>query len=91
MAVEGGTVSHCYSFEICKFIGLMSLSRHSLWFAFSFKQFASTEFGICNIQLRIVDENCQSYGVQQCFDANLRKVKVTSLYRVGNSCNLFIN
>ena len=49
MAVEGWTVSHCYSLEIRKFIGFMSLSRHSVWFAFSFKQFSSTEFGICNI------------------------------------------
>ena len=49
MAVEGRTVSHCYSLEIRKFIGFMSLSRPSVRFSFSFKQFSSTVFGICNI------------------------------------------
>ena len=49
MAVEGGTVSHCYILVIRKFIDFMSLFRHSVWFSFSVKQFPSAEFGICNI------------------------------------------
>ena len=49
MAVEGGTVSHYYILVIRKFIDLMSLFRHSVWFSFSVKQFPSAEFGICNI------------------------------------------
>ena len=49
MAVEGGTVSHCYILVIRKFIDFMSLFRHSVWFSFSVKQFPFAEFGICNI------------------------------------------
>ena len=49
MAVEGGTVSHYYILVIRKFIDLMSLFGHSVWFSFSVKQFPSAEFGICNI------------------------------------------
>ena len=49
MAVQGGTVSHYYILVIRKFIGFMSLFRHSVWFSFSVKQFQSAEFGICNI------------------------------------------
>ena len=49
MAVEGGTVSHYYILVIRKFIDLMSLFRHSVWFSFSVKQFPSAEFDICNI------------------------------------------
>ena len=49
MAVEGGTVSHYYILVIHKFIDLMSLFRHRVWFSFSVKQFPSAEFGICNI------------------------------------------
>ena len=49
MAVEGGTVFHYYILVIRKFIDLMSLFRHSVWFSFSVKQFPSAEFGICNI------------------------------------------
>ena len=45
MAVEGGTVSHYYILVIRKFIDLMSLFRHSVWFSFSVKQFSSAEFG----------------------------------------------
>ena len=51
MAIEGGTVSHDYILVIRKFIGLMSLFRHSVWFSFSVKQFPSAEFGICNIYI----------------------------------------
>ena len=49
MAVEGGTVSHCYILVIHNFIDLMSLFRHSVWISYSVKQFSSAEFGICNI------------------------------------------
>ena len=49
MAFKGGVVSHSYSLVIRNFIDFMSLFRHSVRFAFSFKQFSSTEFGICNI------------------------------------------
>ena len=50
MAVEGGTVFHYnYILVIRKFIDLMSLFRHSVWFSFSVKQFPSPEFGIYNI------------------------------------------
>ena len=49
MAVEGGTVSHCYILVIRKFIDFMSLFRHSVWFSFSVKQFPFAEFGIYNI------------------------------------------
>ena len=56
MAVEGGTVSHHYILVIRKFIDMMSLFRHSVWFSFSVKQFPFAEFGICNIQLR-TDKN----------------------------------
>ena len=45
MAVEGGTVSHYYILVIRKFIDLMSLLRHSVWFSFSVKQVPSAEFG----------------------------------------------
>ena len=34
MAVQGGTVSHYYILVIRKFIGFMSLFRHSVWFFF---------------------------------------------------------
>ena len=43
MAVEGGTVSHYYILVIRKFIDLMSLFKHSVWFSFSVKQFPSAE------------------------------------------------
>ena len=56
MAVEDGTVSHYYILVIRKFIDLMSLFRHSVWFSFSVKQFPSAEFDICNIKLR-TDKN----------------------------------
>ena len=49
MAVEDGTVFHYYILVIRKFIDLMSLFRHSVWFSFSVKPFPSAEFGICNI------------------------------------------
>ena len=49
MAVEGGTVSHYCILVIRKFIDLMSLFRHSVWFSFSVKQFPSAEFDICNM------------------------------------------
>ena len=49
MAFKGGIVSHYYSLVVRNFIDFMSLFRHSVRFAFSFKQFSSTEFGICNI------------------------------------------
>ena len=49
MAVEGGTVFLYYILVIRKFIDLMSLFRHSVWFSFSIKQFPSAEFEICNI------------------------------------------
>ena len=48
MAVEGGTVSHCYILVIRKFIDFMSLFRDSVWFSFSVKQFPYAEFGIFN-------------------------------------------
>ena len=57
MAAQGRTVSHNYILVIRKFFGFMSLFRHSVWFSFSVKQFPSAEFGICNIKLRIADEN----------------------------------
>ena len=41
MAVEGGTVSQYYILVIRKFIDLMSLYRHSVWFSFPVKQFPS--------------------------------------------------
>ena len=56
MAVEGGTVSHYYMLVIRKFIDLMSVFRHIVWFSFFVKQFPSAEFGICNIYLR-TDKN----------------------------------
>ena len=59
MAVEGGTVSQYYILVICKFIDLMSLYRHSVWFSFSVKQLPSAEFGICNIWRRIADKKRQ--------------------------------
>ena len=46
---HSGTVSHYYILVIGKCIDYMSLSRHSVWFSFSCKQFSSAEFGICNI------------------------------------------
>ena len=64
MAVEGGTVSHYYILEIRKFIDLMSLFRHIVWFSFSVKQFPSAEFGICNIYL--------------CTDKTRRRVELSS-------------
>ena len=42
-------VSHYYILVIHKFIDLMSLFRHSVWFSFSVKQFPSAGFGIYNI------------------------------------------
>ena len=55
-STEGGTVLLYYILAhsllilvIRKFIDLMSLFRHSVWFSFSVKQFPSAEFGICNI------------------------------------------
>ena len=56
MAVEGRTVSQYFILVIRKFIDLMSLYRHSVWFSFSVKQFPSAEFGICNIKLRTTDK-----------------------------------
>ena len=49
MAVEVGNVSLYQILVIRNFIDFMSLSRHSVWFSFSVKQFPSAEFGICNI------------------------------------------
>ena len=49
MAVEGGTLSQYYILVIRKFIDLMSLYRHSVWFSFPVKQFPSAQIGICNI------------------------------------------
>ena len=49
MAFKGGIVYHYYSLVVRNFIDFMSFFRHSARFAFSFKQFSSTEFGICNI------------------------------------------
>ena len=46
-----------YILVILKFIDLMSLFRHSVWFSFSLKQFPSADFGICNIWLRTADKN----------------------------------
>ena len=37
MAFKGGVVSHSYSLVIPNFIDFMSLFRHSVRFAFSFK------------------------------------------------------
>ena len=56
MAVEGRTVSQYFILVIRKFIDLMSLYRHSVWFSFSVKQFPSAEFGICNIKLGTTDK-----------------------------------
>ena len=71
MAVEGGTVSHYYILVIRKFIDLMSLFRHSVWFSFSVKQFPSAEFGICNI---LLIRTAEELSYEQCFAANLRPV-----------------
>ena len=49
MTVEGRTVSYCHILVIRKFIHLMSVFRHSVWFSFSVKQFPFAKFGICNI------------------------------------------
>ena len=49
MAVEGETVSHYFILVIRKFFDFMSLFSQSVWFSFSFKQFSSAEFKICNI------------------------------------------
>ena len=49
MEAEGRTVFHYYILVIRKFIDLMSLFRHSVWFSFSVKQFPLAEFGIYNI------------------------------------------
>ena len=57
--VQGGTVSHYYILVIRKFIDFMSLFRHSIRFSFSVKQSPSSEFGMCNIWLRIADKNRQ--------------------------------
>ena len=51
VAIKGGTVSHHYILVIRKFIDFMSLFRHSVWFALSFKQFSFAEFRMCNIWL----------------------------------------
>ena len=92
MAVEGGTVSHYYILVIRNFIDFMSLFRHSVWFSFSVKQFPSAEFGICNIQLRIAAKNRRRVvrAIEQCFAANLRKVKVAPRYRAFRSSCDFI-
>ena len=76
MAVEGGTVSHYYILVISKFIDLMSLFRHSVWFSFSVKQFPSAEFDIFKvdtIQIFLVAKkdistcrNCSSVGCLKC-------------------------
>ena len=80
--VEGGPVSHYYILVIRKFIDFMSLFRHSVWLSFSVKQFPSAEFGICNIWLRTADKNRRRVDyrslIEQCFAANLTKVKVAS-------------
>ena len=57
-AVEGGTIFHYYILVICKCIDFISLFRHSVCFAFSFKQFS--------FALHMADENCQR--VQTGFD-----------------------
>ena len=49
MAVKGETVSHYFVLVISKFIDFMSLFRHSVWFALSFKQFSFAELRMCNI------------------------------------------
>ena len=54
MAVEGETVSHYFILVIRKFFDFMSLFSQSVWFSFSFKQFSSSEFRICNIERRRV-------------------------------------
>ena len=46
MAVQGGTVSHCYILVIRKFIDFMSLFRQSVWFSVSVKQFPFAEFNL---------------------------------------------
>ena len=47
MAVEIGTVSHCFTLVIRKFIDFMSFFRYSVCvFFFSFKHFCSAQFGI---------------------------------------------
>ena len=49
MAVESGTVSPYFILIIRKLFNLTSLFVHSMWFSFSFEQFFSAEFEICNI------------------------------------------
>ena len=50
ITVEGGTASHYNILVIHKFIDFMWLSRHSLYFVFSFKQIFCVEFiTSCNI------------------------------------------
>ena len=41
MVVEGGTVSHYYILVICKFIDMMSLFRHSVWFSLEYATYSS--------------------------------------------------
>ena len=52
MAFKGGIVSHYYSLVIRNFIDFMSLFRHSVRFAFSCKQFFSTDWNMQHIYIK---------------------------------------
>ena len=61
----------------------MSLFRHSVWFSFSVT--------CVNFPLQNLEYATYSFAIEQCFAANLRKVKVASRYRAfSSSCDLFI-
>ena len=69
----------------------MSLFRHSVWLSFSVKQFPLQSLEYATYGSVQLIRTAEELTIEQCFAANLTKVKVASRYRAfSSSCDLFI-